>query len=410
MRLGRPVKWTEDRLEHFVSASHERGQLHEVEVACDATGRILGLRDRFRHDAGAYTPYGIVIPLITSTQLPGPYRIRHYQVEFDVLYTNKVMTTPYRGAGRPHGAFVMERVIGLIARELGLEPAEVRRRNLIQPDEFPWDVGLTFQDGGPTRYDSGNYPAGLEMALDAIGARDVPGRAGGRARRGSLPGPRDRLLRGGDRDRAVRGRPRAGRAERPGLRGDRPHDPGAGPPDDLRPDRCGGARVLAGRRHGGDRGHGRFNWGAGTFASRALVTSGNAVAAGGPEGPRQGAPPRGRAARGVTRRHRAGRRRGASQGRARAPAHARRPGHGGQPDPLRLREGGGGGGAPARQASSGRRPPRGRGAGARGARLLRAAPGHLRERLPRGDRRGGRRDRRGHASGSTSSSTTAASS
>src|SRR5262245_7550048 len=172
MQLGRPVKWTEDRLEHFVSASHERGQLHEVEVACDGAGRILGLRDRFRHDAGAYTPYGIIIPIITSTQLPGQYRIRHYQVEFDVVYTNKVMVTPYRGAGRPHGVFVMERVIGLIARELGLEPAEVRRRNMIQPDEFPWDVGLTFQDGGPTRYDSGNYPAGLEMALDAIGARD----------------------------------------------------------------------------------------------------------------------------------------------------------------------------------------------------------------------------------------------
>src|SRR5947199_1712757 len=135
MRLGRPVKWTEDRLEHFVSASQERAQLHDVEVACDADGRILGLRDRFLHDAGAYTPYGIVVPLITATQLPGPYRIRHYDVAFDVLYTNRVMTTPYRGAGRPHGAFVMERVIGLIARELRLEPAEVRRRNFIQPDE-----------------------------------------------------------------------------------------------------------------------------------------------------------------------------------------------------------------------------------------------------------------------------------
>src|SRR5205807_2609056 len=72
----------------------------------------------------------------------------------------------------PHGAFVMERVIGLIARELSLEPAEVRRRNFIQPHEFPWDVGLTFQDGGPTRYDSGNYPLGLELALERIGAGD----------------------------------------------------------------------------------------------------------------------------------------------------------------------------------------------------------------------------------------------
>src|SRR5205809_636994 len=184
-RLGRAVKWIEDRSEHLTSSSQERGQLHEVEVATDEDGRILALRDRFLHDAGAYTPYGIIVPLITSTQLPGPYRLCHYAVEFEVRYTNKVMVTPYRGAGRPHGAFVMERMIGRIARELGLEASEVRRRNFIQPDEFPWDVGLTFQDGGPTRYDSGDYPAGLEMALERIGfgnfrARQRAARAEGR--------------------------------------------------------------------------------------------------------------------------------------------------------------------------------------------------------------------------------------
>jgi carbon-monoxide dehydrogenase large subunit len=172
LRLGRPVKWTEDRREHLIAANQERGQVHHVEVAVDADGRLLGLRDHFVHDAGAYTPYGIVVPIITATQLPGPYRLRNYQVEFEVAYTNKVAVSPYRGAGRPHGAFVMERIIGRIARELGLEPAEVRRRNFIQPDEFPWDVGLTFQDGGPTRYDSGSYPAGLDMALEMIGARE----------------------------------------------------------------------------------------------------------------------------------------------------------------------------------------------------------------------------------------------
>src|SRR5262249_17368920 len=99
----------------------------------------------------------------------GPYRLRNYAVEFEVAYTNKPAVSPYRGAGRPHGAFVMERVIGLIAHALDLEPAEVRRRNFIQPEEFPWDVGLTFQDGGPTRYGSGNCPAGLEMALERAG-------------------------------------------------------------------------------------------------------------------------------------------------------------------------------------------------------------------------------------------------
>jgi carbon-monoxide dehydrogenase large subunit len=278
MRLGRPVKWTEDRLEHLVSASHERGQLHDVEVACDAGGRILGLRDRFRHDAGAYTPYGIVIPLITSTQLPGQYRIRHYQVEFDVLYTNKVMTTPYRGAGRPHGAFVMERVIGLIARELGLEPAEVRRRNLIQPDEFPWDVGLTFQDGGPTRYDSGNYPAGLEMALEAIGAREFRARQAAARAEGRYLGlgvacyvegtgigpyegahvrvePSGRVL-------VATGLTSQGQGHQTTFAQIAAEALGCSPAD---------VTVVTGDTS-------RFNWGAGTFASRALVTSGNAVA------------------------------------------------------------------------------------------------------------------------------------
>jgi carbon-monoxide dehydrogenase large subunit len=172
LRLGRPVKWIEDRHEHLLAANQERRQVHHVEVAVDGHARILALRDRFVHDAGAYAPYGIVVPIVTATHLPGQYRVRHYDVAFDVAYTNRVPVSPYRGAGRPHGAFVMERVIGLIAREVGLEPAEVRRRNLIQPDEFPWDVGLTFQDGSPTRYDSGDYPKGLDVALAAIGAGD----------------------------------------------------------------------------------------------------------------------------------------------------------------------------------------------------------------------------------------------
>src|SRR5207249_4316869 len=171
--LGRPVKWTEDRREHLLAANEERGQIHDVGVGFDEMGKILALRDRFVHDAGAYTPYGIVVPIITSTQLPGPYRLQNYAVEFEVAYTNKAVVTPYRGAGRPHGVFVMERMIALIARELGLEPSEVRRRNFIQPDELPCDVGLTFQDGGPPRYDSGDYPAGPAMAPETVGAGQV---------------------------------------------------------------------------------------------------------------------------------------------------------------------------------------------------------------------------------------------
>ncbi len=277
LRLGRPVKWIEDRREHLAATSQERGQSHDVEVAIDATGRILALRDRFLHDAGAYTPYGLIVPLITSTQLPGPYRLRHYHVEFDVIYTNKVQVTPYRGAGRPHGAFVMERVIGLIARELGLEPVEVRRRNLIQPDEFPWDVGLTFQDGAPTRYDSGDYPAGLEMALSAVGydgfrAMQAAARAEGRylglgvacyvegTGIGPYEGARVRVEPSG-KVFVTTGLTTHGQGHQTTFAQIAADALGCDPAD---------VTVVTGDTRA-------FNWGAGTFASRALVTSGNAV-------------------------------------------------------------------------------------------------------------------------------------
>jgi carbon-monoxide dehydrogenase large subunit len=168
MRLGHPVKWIEDRLEHMVASNHERGQVHDITVAMDANGRILGLRDVFLHDTGAYCPYGIIVPLITSCQLPGPYKLPTYYSDATVVYTNRTPVSPYRGAGRPHGVFAMERILDYAADQLGLDRAEIRRRNFIQPDEFPYDVGLTFQDGLPTRYDSGNYPTGLQRALEMI--------------------------------------------------------------------------------------------------------------------------------------------------------------------------------------------------------------------------------------------------
>jgi carbon-monoxide dehydrogenase large subunit len=169
MHLGRPVKWIEDRREHMTASNHERGQLHDISIALDADGRILGLRDVFWHDTGAYCPYGIIVPQITSCQLPGPYKLPAYYSDATVVYTNRTPVSPYRGAGRPHGVFAMERILDYAADQLGMDRAEIRRRNFIQPDEFPYDLGLVFQDGLPTRYDSGNYPAGLERALEMIG-------------------------------------------------------------------------------------------------------------------------------------------------------------------------------------------------------------------------------------------------
>jgi CO/xanthine dehydrogenase Mo-binding subunit len=167
--LDREVKWVEDRYEHFVSATHERAQQHHVRVGFDDDGVVLGLEVDFWHDTGAYSPYGIVLPIITATQLPGPYRHRNYRVTFTSLYTNTVTVTPYRGAGRPQGCFVMERTIDRIAGVLGRGRDEVRAANLIRPDEFPYDFHMTFQDGRPLIYDSGDYPGLLAKVRDLIG-------------------------------------------------------------------------------------------------------------------------------------------------------------------------------------------------------------------------------------------------
>jgi aerobic carbon-monoxide dehydrogenase large subunit len=168
-QLRRPVKFTEDRREHFIASAHERAQHHHVTVGYDEDGRILGLDVRFWHDNGAYVPYGLIVPIVTSTQLLGPYKPGAYRVEFDSLYTNTVLVTPYRGAGRPHGCFVMERTIDAIAAERRLDRTAVRERNFIQPGQMPYDQGLIFQDGRPLIYDSGDYPALLAKLKNLIG-------------------------------------------------------------------------------------------------------------------------------------------------------------------------------------------------------------------------------------------------
>lgn len=172
--LGRTVKFTEDRREHFISSAHERGQVQHIDVGFDDEGRILGLDVMFWHDHGAYTPYGLIVPIITSTQLLGPYKPEVYRVVFESIYTNTVIVTPYRGAGRPQGCFAMERTMDKIAAYLGKDRTEVRAANFIQPDEFPFDQGLIFQDGRELEYDSGDYPASLEKLKKLIGWDEFP--------------------------------------------------------------------------------------------------------------------------------------------------------------------------------------------------------------------------------------------
>src|SRR5256884_6138564 len=151
----------------MLTATQERTQVHTVEVGFDDEGRLLALRDHFVHDTGAYTPRGLVVPLLSASMLGGPYRIPSIEVTFDSVYTNRVPVTPYRGAGQPQAVFVIERVMDLIARETGRDRAAVRFANLVQPTDMPYDVGLrNYRGSGNVVYDSGDYPAVLRRVLE----------------------------------------------------------------------------------------------------------------------------------------------------------------------------------------------------------------------------------------------------
>src|SRR4029077_3160620 len=168
-RLGRPVLWIEERPEHLMAATHSRDQLHDVEIGFDDEGRILAIRDDYIVDCGAWNPIGSGVAYNTAVHLTGPYKIAHLRASGRIVATTKVPNAPYRGAGRPEAAFAMERSIDLVARALGLDPAEVRRRHMIPADEMPYSAGMIYRDGEPIVYDSGDYPGALDKALDAVG-------------------------------------------------------------------------------------------------------------------------------------------------------------------------------------------------------------------------------------------------
>jgi carbon-monoxide dehydrogenase large subunit len=170
-QLDRPVKWVETRREHTLVACVERDQVHEVELAATREGRLLGLRDDFLHEMGAYTISGLNLPQNAMIHSVGSYVIPALDLRFRGVVTTTTPAGAYRGAGRPYGTGVIERAMDALARELGMDPVELRRRNLVPADRHPWVTGLSTAGRGPVDYESGDYPRCMDLALEAL---DLP--------------------------------------------------------------------------------------------------------------------------------------------------------------------------------------------------------------------------------------------
>jgi len=167
-RLGRPVKWVETRREHFMAAAADRDQEHDARIGLGRDGTIVALETSFTRDHGAYPTLGEAITQNTINHLPGPYRIPNFRGVGLNVVTHKTMAAAYRGAGRPEAAFVLDRLLDRAARRLGMDPAELRRRNMIRPEEMPFRSGLAYRDGVPITYDPADYPSGFEKALTLL--------------------------------------------------------------------------------------------------------------------------------------------------------------------------------------------------------------------------------------------------
>lgn len=176
LMLERPIKWIEDRREHFVATTQERDQYWEVEIAVDRDGRILGLRGSMIHDHGAYNPRGTNIPYSAAQSLTLPYEVPAYRLNVKLALTNKVPVTSVRGAGQPQGVFVMERLLDRVAREIGLDRAELRRRNLVDAEKMPYTTPLKTRGDIQVVLDSGDYPKCQQDVLARAGWADFPAR------------------------------------------------------------------------------------------------------------------------------------------------------------------------------------------------------------------------------------------
>jgi len=165
-QVGAPVRWVEDRNEHMQSAIHEREQIHEASLGVTKEGKIVAVIDNMLANNGAYVPWGVIVPIMTSSLIPGPYKVPNYLCDLKVLYTNTVPLAPYRGAGRPQAAVILNRLLDKAAKKLNMDPVEIKRKNLIQKHEFPYKTGLLSRDGSPQVYDSGNYEKLVEKARE----------------------------------------------------------------------------------------------------------------------------------------------------------------------------------------------------------------------------------------------------
>lgn len=172
VKLSKPIKWIEDRRENFFATTQERRQVHDAEILLSKEGKILGISHKFVHDSGAYDPYGLTIPLNTESHAGGAYDVPNYHSELTVVFTNKMYTSPIRGAGRPQGIFLVERLVDVAAKEMGIDPLELRLRNLIPPEAFPYDRGIIDQAFSLLTFDSGNYRPAIEKAAEMIGYKD----------------------------------------------------------------------------------------------------------------------------------------------------------------------------------------------------------------------------------------------
>jgi len=170
--LKRPVRWVEDRVEHLIASGHARDQLHHVEAAFEADGRISAVRDRFVLDSGVACPYPLSSAYNVASHFRSMYAIPNFAIDGECVLTHKMFNLPYRGAGRPEAAFVMDRVMNAVAQALDLDPADVIRRNLIPDEAQPWSMRMPYRDGHEVVYDARGFPAAFERLLELIGYQE----------------------------------------------------------------------------------------------------------------------------------------------------------------------------------------------------------------------------------------------